>query len=99
MKTHHNASEATILARMAATRAELVAANHVNSVVASARRGVGSHQAFQRGPIFLQSPYAALIAGGLVISVILGPKYVARTAARRALTSWMTSTFRSIFHC
>lgn len=90
-----NPSQSTLLARMAATRAELVAANHVNALVAGARRGVRSPVA-QEGPLFLQSPYAALISAALVVSVILGPRHLIKTVARRGLTPWIISTFRKL---
>ena len=90
-----NPSQAPILARMAATRAELIAANHVNALVAGARRGVQSPMV-QEGPLILQSPYAGLIAAALVVSVILGPTHLITTAARRGLTPWIISTFRKL---
>ena len=88
-------SQATILARMAATRAELLAANHVNTSIADARRGTHS-SVFQEGPLFLQSPYAGLIAGALIAGTILGPAHLVKTAALRGLTPWITRTIRSL---
>lgn len=94
MKTDQsNLSQTQILARMAATRAELIADAHASSMIATARRGTQSSE-FQRGPIILQSPYAGLIAAALVVSVILGPAHLIKTAARRGLTPWIISTFR-----
>jgi hypothetical protein len=90
-----NPSQATILARMAATRAELIAANHVNTLIASSRRSVRA-PAIQEGPLFLQSPYAGLIAAALVVSAVVGPAHLIRTAARRGLTPWIASTARSL---
>lgn len=89
------ASQATLLARMAATRAELVAANHVSALVASARRGIRA-PVIQTGPIFLQTPYAGLIAAALVVSVILGPTHLVKIAARRGLTPWIARTLRTL---
>ncbi len=90
-----NPSQATILARMAATRAELLAANHVNALVAGARRGV-RYPVARDGPLFLQSPYAGLISAALVGSVILGPMHLIKTVARRGLTPWIISAFRKL---
>jgi hypothetical protein len=88
-------SHAAILARMAATRAELIAANHVSSMVSDARRGSLPSTA-KEGPLILQSPYAGLIAASLVVSVILGPMHLVRLAARRGLAPWIAYTARSL---
>jgi hypothetical protein len=83
-----------ILARMAATRAELIAGAHVSRHV----RGARQSQVFasdDSGPIFLRSPYAELIAALLVVSTILGPRYMATTALRAALIPWVTRTIRA----
>ncbi len=90
-----NSSQVTLLARMAATRAELIAANHLNTLIANSRRSVQA-PAIQEGPLFLQSPYVGLIAAALVVSAVLGPAHLVRTAARRGLTSWIASTARSL---
>jgi hypothetical protein len=91
-----NTSQQTVLARMAATRAELIAANHVSSSIAEARRGVRPRPA-QQGPVILQSPYAQLISVVLVATVVLGPKHVVRSVFGRILTPWMTYSLRSMF--
>ncbi|WP_250494999.1 hypothetical protein [Caballeronia sp. GAWG1-1] len=90
-----NLSQATILARMSATRAELIAANHVNTLIASSRLGVRA-PVIQEGPLFLQSPYAGLIAGALIATTILGPAQLVRIVALRGLTPWITRTIRSL---
>jgi hypothetical protein len=90
-----NPSQTTILARMAATRAELIAANHVNTLVTDAQQGIRS-SVVEEGPLFLRSPYAGLIAGTLIVGTILGPAHLVRTAALRGLTPWITRTIRSV---
>jgi len=92
-----NLSQAAILARMAATRAELLAANHVTALVARARRGTSSVNV-QQGPIFLQTPYAGLIAAALVASALLGPRQLVRAAARQGLLPWMVSSTKAILN-
>jgi hypothetical protein len=85
---------ALILARMAATRAELVAGGHVSRHVLGSRQPQAS-ASIDAGPIFLQSPYAQLLAAFLVVSTILGPRHTAVTALRAALIPWMTRTIRA----
>jgi hypothetical protein len=77
-------SRSLMLARMATTRAQLIAGEHVSRHVLGARQTQASASG-DSGPIFLRSPYAELIAALLVVSTILGPRYMATTALRAAL--------------
>ncbi|SAL45585.1 hypothetical protein AWB64_04815 [Caballeronia sordidicola] len=95
MTRAENPSQTEILARMAATRAELVAANHVTSLVGRPRRRLVPTDTPQ-GPVFLQTPYAGLIAAGLIVGTVLGPGQLVRTAARRGLVPWIVSTVKGL---
>lgn len=74
-------SPAVILSRMAATRAQLLASNHATSL-ASIPRHASRLPAAQGGPIFLQTPYAGLIAAALVVSVVLAVSKQSITATK-----------------
>ena len=90
-----NDAQRSILARMAATRAELVATSHVSSVV-SKSTAVARNRSPQKGPIFLQSPYAGLLAALLVGTAVLGPRRTIGTAVRMGLMPWITSSIRNL---
>jgi hypothetical protein len=90
-----NHAQRSILARMAATRAELVATSHVSTVV-SRSTSVARNRSIQQAPIFLQSPYAGVLAGLLVGSVILGPRHIIGTAVRVGLMPWITYTIKNL---
>ncbi|MDR5776558.1 MULTISPECIES: hypothetical protein [unclassified Caballeronia] len=89
-------SQQTVLVRMAATRAELIAANHISSSIAEARRGERARPV-QQGPVILQWPYAQLISVVLVATVVLGPKHVVKSLFGRILIPWMTHSLRNMF--
>ncbi len=94
-RAEQNPSQREILARMAATRAELVASNHVTSLVGKPRRQVLPTD-IQQGPVFLQTPYAGLIAAGLIVGTVLGPGQLVRAAARRGLVPWIVGTVQGL---
>lgn len=94
-RAEHDTAQREILARMAATRAELVASNHVTSLVGRPRRQVVPID-IQQGPVFLQTPYAGLISAGLIVGTVLGPGQLVRTAARRGLLPWIASTVKGL---
>jgi hypothetical protein len=95
---HDEYSRKAIIARMAATRAELKASNHVALVKSQTKRRSPQAGRTQTGPILLQSPFAELIAGTLILSVILGPRYLVRLAVGRVLTPWVTNSVRELFY-
>ncbi|SAL55927.1 hypothetical protein AWB64_06196 [Caballeronia sordidicola] len=94
-RAEHDTAQREILARMAATRAELVAANHVTLLVGRPRRQVVPTD-IPQGPVFLQTPYAGLIAAGLIVGTVLGPGQLVRTAARRGLVPWILGTVQGL---
>jgi hypothetical protein len=88
-------AQATVLARMAATRAELSSANRLSN------RGAGENRIARpvspdAGPAILRTPNAALVAVLLVGFVILGPRQIMVTSFRAGLTAWITRTVRDL---
>ncbi|MDB5789824.1 hypothetical protein [Caballeronia mineralivorans] len=91
----HKEAQAVVLARMAATRAELVATSHLPKIGGGANR-TARHVSPNAGPVFLRSPNAALLAVLLVGSVIIGPRRILVTSFRACLTAWITRTVRAL---
>jgi hypothetical protein len=89
----HKEAQGVVLARMAATRAELVSASQLSKIGAGANRTAFSPDA---GPMFLRTPNAALLAIVLVGSVIIGPRQILVTSFRAGLTAWITRTVRAL---
>lgn len=88
-------AQRSILARMAATRAELVATSHVSGVVSNST-SAARNRSPREGPVFLQSPYAGLLAGLLVGVVVLGPRRTIGTAVRIGLMPWITYSIKNL---
>ena len=89
----HKEAQGVVLARMAATRAELVSASQLSKIGAGANRTAFSPDS---GPVFLRTPNAALLAIVLVGSVIIGPRQILVTSFRAGLTAWITRTVRAL---
>jgi hypothetical protein len=85
-------SRSNILARMAITRAELLASSHADALTQPSAHISEA----QRGPLFMRSPYAELIAASLFLSVVLGPKHIVKIAAQRALIPWILRSLRAL---
>jgi hypothetical protein len=91
----HKEAEAVVLARMAATRAELVSASQLSTI------GAGPKTAARRvstdtGPLILRTPNAALLAIVLVGLVIIGPRQILTISFRAGLTAWITRTVHAL---
>ena len=91
----HKETQTVVLARMAATRAELVASSQHSKISAARTQTAGSASA-DAGPVFLRTPNAALIALVLVGSVIIGPRQILVISLRAGLTAWITRMARAI---
>ncbi|MEA3101950.1 hypothetical protein [Caballeronia mineralivorans] len=91
----HREAQAAVLARMAATRAELVSTSQLAKIGAGANR-TARHITPDAGPVFLRTPNAALLAIVLVGSVIIGPRQILVTSFRAGLTAWITRTVRAL---
>jgi hypothetical protein len=91
----HKEAQAVVLARMAATRAELVSASQLLKIAAGANR-TARHILPDAGPVFLRTPNAALLTIVLVSSVIIGPRQILVTSFRAYLTAWITRTVRAL---
>ena len=94
-KPEHKEAQAPVLARMAATRAELVSASQISRIGVGADRKT-KHVSPEIGPIFLRTPNAALLAILLVGSVMIGPRQILVTVFRAGLTAWITRTVRAL---
>jgi hypothetical protein len=82
----HKEAQAVVLARMAATRAQLVSTSQLSKIGAGVNRAA-RHVSPDAGPVLLCTPNAALLAIVLVGSVI---------SFRAVLTAWITRTVRAI---
>jgi hypothetical protein len=91
----HKEAQEAVLARMAATRAELVSASQLSKIGASANR-TARRVSPDAGPVFLRTPNAALLAIVLVGSVVIGPRQILVTSFRAWLTAWITRTVRAL---
>ena len=91
----HEATQAVVLARMAATRAKLVSTNRLLKIGAGPNR-TATPVSTDAGPVFLRTPNAALIATVLVGSVIIGPRQVLVTSFRAGLTAWIARAVREL---
>jgi hypothetical protein len=89
----HKVAQAVVLARMAATRAELVSTRQLSDIAARPKP-TARRVAMDAGPVFLRTPNAALLAIALVGSVIIGPRQVLVISFRAGLTAWITRTVR-----
>jgi hypothetical protein len=88
-------AQAAVLARMAATRAELLSASRRSKIGAEENR-IARPVSRDAGPVILRTPYAALLAVLLVGSVIIGPRQILVTSFRAGLTAWITRTVRDL---
>ena len=91
----HKEAQAVVLARMAATRAQLVSTSQLSKIGAGVNRAA-RHASPDAGPVFLRTPNAALLAIALVGSVIIGPRQIVVISFRAVLTAWITRTVRAI---
>jgi hypothetical protein len=91
----HKEAQAVVLARMAATRAELVSTRQLPDIGTGPKR-TARYVAMDAGPVFLRTPNAALLAIVLVGSVIIGPRQVLVISFRAGLTAWITRTVRAL---
>lgn len=91
----HKEAEVIVLARMAATRAELVSASQLPDRGGGPKR-TARHVAMDTGPVLLRTPNAALLAIVLVGLVIIGPRQVLVISFRAGLTAWITRTVRAL---
>jgi hypothetical protein len=88
-------AQAAVLARVAATRAELLSASRLSKVGAGENRIAGPVSR-DAGPVLLRTPNAALLALFLVGSVILGPRQILVTSFRAGLAARITRTVRDL---
>ena len=91
----HKEAQEAVLARMAATRAELVSASQLSKIGAGPKL-TARHVSMDAGPVFLRTPNAALLAIALVGSVIIGPRQIVVISFRAVLTAWITRTVRAV---
>jgi hypothetical protein len=91
----HKEAQAVVLARMAATRAQLVSTSQPSKIGAGVNRAA-RHASPDAGPVLLCTPNAALLAIVLVGSVIIGPRRILVISFRAVLTAWITRTVRAI---
>jgi hypothetical protein len=91
----HEEAQAVVLARMAATRAELVSTSQLSKIGAGVNR-TAPHASPDAGPVFLRTPNAALLAIVMVGSVIIGPRQILVISFRAVVTAWITRTVRAI---
>jgi hypothetical protein len=96
-RARHSPSQSVILARMAATRAELLTGNRATAPVSNSNRR-SLLPPMQQGPLFLQTPYAGLIAAALIVATVLGPGHLVRVLVKRGLLPWITSTTRTVLN-
>lgn len=87
--------QAVVLARMAATRAELVSASQLSKLPARSSPAI-EHASRTGDPVFLSSPIAALLAVMLVGSVVIGPRRILSAFFRAGLTAWVTKTVHAL---
>jgi hypothetical protein len=87
----HKEAQSAVLARMAATRAELVCIGQLAKSAAGENRPARQISP-NVGPIFLRTPNAALLALMLVGAVVSGPRQILVTSFRAGLTAWITKT-------
>ena len=87
----HREAQTAVLARRAATRAELVSTCQLAKSVAGENR-TARQISPNVGPIFLRTPSAALLALMLVGAVVIGPRQILATSFRAGLTTWITKT-------
>lgn len=89
----HQESEAAILARMQASRVELLSANTLVDVASATRSRAGA-----RLPVgnivtaLAETPRVALLLAFCVGTVVLGPKRTLRIAGRSGVTAWVASS-------
>jgi hypothetical protein len=88
-------AQAVVLARMAATRAELASTRQLSKLPGGARPATDCVSR-TAGPVFLRSPTAALLAVMLVGSIVIGPRKIVTTFFRAGLTAWITRTVRAL---
>jgi hypothetical protein len=88
----HVDAQALVLARMAASREELIVARRALGPVPVVRRPRSPSNV---GPWLLRTPNAALFAMLLVGVVVLGPRRALHTALQAGLTTWTTRTARA----
>jgi hypothetical protein len=91
----HKEAQAVVLARMAATRAELVATSRLPDIGAGQKR-TARPVATNAGPLLLRTPNAALLALALVGLVIIGPRQILVISFRAGLTAWISRTVRAL---
>jgi hypothetical protein len=89
----HKATQAVVLARMAATRAELVSNSQLLKIGPGPNR-TATRVSTHAGPVFLRTPNAALLATVLVGLVIVGPRQILVTSFRAGLTAWIARAVR-----
>ena len=90
----HKEAQTAALARMAATRAELVSTSQLAKNAAGANR-TARQISPNVGTIFLRTPNAALLALMLVGAVVIGPRQILVSSLRAGLTAWITKTARA----
>ena len=91
----HKEAQAVVLARMAATRTELVSTSQLSKIGAGVTR-TARHAAMDAGPMFLRTSNAVLLAIVLVGSAIIGPRQILVISFRAGLTAWITRTIRTL---
>jgi hypothetical protein len=84
---------AAVLARMAVTRADLLAARDVAKAGASRR---GSLAPANLPALVGTAPNVTLLAAILLGSLILGPRRIASLVVRNGLTAWIARTVRRL---
>jgi hypothetical protein len=86
---------AAVLARMAVTRADLLAAHEVAK--AGAQRRTSSSFAPANLPALVSTaPNVTLLAAIVLGSLILGPRRIASLVVRNGLTAWIARTVRRL---
>ncbi|GAB2909485.1 hypothetical protein GCM10027093_54490 [Paraburkholderia jirisanensis] len=99
MSSHSNSDNkvlhAAVLARMAVSRADLLAAREAAAAKAGAPRR-SSFAPANLPALVSTAPNVTLLAAILLGSLILGPRRIASLVVRNGLTAWIARTVRRV---
>jgi hypothetical protein len=91
---YDDASRAALRARMAASRAELLAAHDAAKLAELRRKPVFTASAMRE--LAVSAPHVTLAAAILAGTLLLGPRRIATVVVRNGLTGWIGKTVRRL---
>lgn len=92
--TVHKELEATLLARMAVSRAALIEANR--AVACPATRAATRGSAINVVTSLVEAPHVTLLVALVAGGIILGPRRTIAIASRSGLTAWIARNVRQL---